>query len=210
MISEAMIRSAQTVHQYYIMINTISKLTETSFHLTDVNYEYRRVSPKWFPCLWYIRHKRCTYLALRLMLSPYGLKQVSTWPMSPRTPIRRTQKSHQVCPKWFLSLWYIQRKPCTYLVSRLTQSPNRRKRASTWSTSPRSSIGCIQNNFQGDCTFGAKLCTYLLSRLTLSPNGPKRASTWPMSCWSTTGSIQNDIWAYGTFSANHAPILYRD
>jgi hypothetical protein len=27
-------------------------------------------------------------------------------------------------PKWFLSLWYVWRKPCTYLDSRLAQSPN--------------------------------------------------------------------------------------
>jgi hypothetical protein len=47
------------------------------------------------------------------------------------------------------------RKPCTYLVLRLTQSPNGPKRASTWPTSPRSTIGCIQNNFQAYRTFGA-------------------------------------------------------
>jgi hypothetical protein len=29
-----------------------------------------------------------------------------------------------VCQKWFLSLWYIRRKPCTYLASRLALSPN--------------------------------------------------------------------------------------
>jgi hypothetical protein len=36
-----------------------------------------------------------------------------------------------VCPKWFLSLWYVRRKPCSYLASRLALSPNRPKRAHT-------------------------------------------------------------------------------
>jgi hypothetical protein len=30
-----------------------------------------------------------------------------------------TYEYHQVRPKWFLSIWYIRRKPCTYLASRL-------------------------------------------------------------------------------------------
>jgi hypothetical protein len=37
MISEPMIRSAQTVHLSCAEINIITKLTEMSFHLTDVN-----------------------------------------------------------------------------------------------------------------------------------------------------------------------------
>jgi hypothetical protein len=31
----------------------------------------------------------------------------------------------RVRPKLFLSLWYVQHKPSTYLSSRLAQSPNR-------------------------------------------------------------------------------------
>jgi hypothetical protein len=38
---------------------------------------------------------------------------------------------HRVRPKWFLSLGYFGRKPCTYLSSRLALSPNKPKRAST-------------------------------------------------------------------------------
>jgi hypothetical protein len=37
MISEPMIHSAQIVHQSYVKINTISKLSKMSFHLADVN-----------------------------------------------------------------------------------------------------------------------------------------------------------------------------
>jgi hypothetical protein len=34
-----------------------------------------------------------------------------------------TWEFHPVCPKWFLRLWYVWRKPCTYLASRLALSP---------------------------------------------------------------------------------------
>ena len=34
-----------------------------------------------------------------------------------------TKEFHRVCPKGFLSLWYVPRKPCTYLESRLALSP---------------------------------------------------------------------------------------
>jgi hypothetical protein len=112
------------------------------------------------------RHKPCTFIALRLTLSPNGPKQASTWAMSRRSTIE--------CAKWFTSLWYIRRKPSTYLATRLTQSPNRQKWASSWPTSQRSSIECTQNIFRAYFTFSAKhrayytfsakQCTYLASR----------------------------------------------
>jgi hypothetical protein len=40
-----------------------------------------------------------------------------------------TYRLHRVRPKLFISLWYIQCKPCTYLVSRLALPPNRPNRA---------------------------------------------------------------------------------
>jgi hypothetical protein len=45
-----------------------------------------------------------------------------------------------VCQKRFANLLRVQRKPCTYLVSRLALSPKRPNWASIWPTSPRSSI----------------------------------------------------------------------
>jgi hypothetical protein len=161
-------------------------------------------------------------------------------------------------------MWYVRRKLCTYLAPTLTLSPNGPKRDSTWPTSLRSSIGCIQNNFWAYGTFGLnvhlscvkisttsnqtetsfhlslvtqelhrvspewflilwyvrrKPSTYLALRLvlspnrltlTLSPNGPKRDSTWPTSPSSFIVCVQNNFRAYGTFNANHAPILHRD
>jgi hypothetical protein len=35
-----------------------------------------------------------------------------------------TYEFHRGCPKLFMSLWYVECKPCTYLVSRLALSPN--------------------------------------------------------------------------------------
>jgi hypothetical protein len=52
-----------------------------------------------------------------------------------------TYEYHLMRPKWFLRLWYIWRKPCTYRAPKLTLSPKGSKRDSTWPTSPRSSIG---------------------------------------------------------------------
>jgi hypothetical protein len=55
-----------------------------------------------------------------------------------------------------------------------------------------------------------KPCTYLAPTLAMSPNGLKREFAWPTSTRSSIGCVQNDFWAQGTFSANHAPIVYQD
>jgi hypothetical protein len=53
-----------------------------------------------------------------------------------------------------------RRKLCTYLVSRLALSPNGSKQASTWTSSPSSTIGYVQNDFWACGIFGANLsCT---------------------------------------------------
>jgi hypothetical protein len=59
--------------------------------------------------------------------------------------------------------------------------------------SPRSSIGCIQDDFWASWYIQHKPHTYLASRLTLSTNGLKRASTWAPSPRSTIGCVQNDF-----------------
>jgi hypothetical protein len=69
------------------------------------------------------RAQTYTYLASRLTLSPNR-------------------------PKWFSSLWYVHPIRRSYLAPRLTLSLNRPKGASTWPTSPTSSIGCNQNDFR--------------------------------------------------------------
>jgi hypothetical protein len=66
-----------------------------------------------------------------------------------------TLEFYRVRPKPFPSLWHVQRKPCIYLASSLALSPNRPNRASTWASSPRSTIGCVQNDLWAYGTFGA-------------------------------------------------------
>jgi hypothetical protein len=44
-------------------------------------------------------------------------------------PTHVTYEFYRVRPNIFMSLWYAQCKPCTYLVSRLALSPNRLNRA---------------------------------------------------------------------------------
>jgi hypothetical protein len=118
------------------------------------------------------------------------------------------QVYHPVHPKQFLILWYVWRKLCTYHAWKLTLPPKGPKGDSTGPTSPRSSIGCVQNDFLRLWYIWCKLRIYLAPRLTLYPNGPKWDSTWPMSPRSSIESVQNDFRAYGTFGANRAPMFH--
>jgi hypothetical protein len=93
MISKPMVCSAQTVHLSWIEISTISKWTATRFHLSLITKEHNPLRPKCFLRLWYIWHKSCTYLALKLTLSPNRPKRASIWTSSPRSTIRCIQNN---------------------------------------------------------------------------------------------------------------------
>jgi hypothetical protein len=62
-IYEPMAHSVQTGRLSCVKISTISKRTESSFHLSLVTLEYHRLRPKQFLRLCYIWPKLCTYLA---------------------------------------------------------------------------------------------------------------------------------------------------
>jgi hypothetical protein len=106
---------------------------------------------------------------------------------------------HWVRPKLFLRLWYFQRKPCTYLAPTLTLSRNGPKWDSTWPTSPRSCIRCVQNIFEPMVCLAQTVHLSCVKK-ALSPNGPKRVSTWASSPRSTIRCIQNNLRAYGTLA----------
>jgi hypothetical protein len=72
---------------------------------------------------------------------------VSKWTEKRLDMSHVTYEFYRVRPIWFPSLWYVHHKPCTNLASRLALSPNCPKQASTWASSGRSTIGCVQNNF---------------------------------------------------------------
>jgi hypothetical protein len=133
-------------------------------------------------------------------------KGCSTWASSPRRTVGCVQNYFYIwrkgCTYLALTLTMSLNGPYTYFVSRLALSPNRPKRASTWASSPRRMVGCVQNYFYVSC----KLCTYLALTLTMSLNGPKRDLTTPTSHRSSIGCVQNDFWAYGMFGKNNAPI----
>jgi hypothetical protein len=147
-----------------------------------------------------------------------------------------TLEFHRVRPKQLLRQWYVRHNPCTYLVSRLAITLNSLNWASTWTSSPRSTIGCVQNNFWACGTFGTNRAPimrqdlqYLQTNWIKHPLEPRTqgvpsgvsktffepmvrlAQTLHLSCVkiSTIGCVQNDFWAYGMFSTNHAPILHR-
>jgi hypothetical protein len=141
-ISEPKVWSAQTVLVPCVKISTIFKWTETSFHMSLAILQFHRVHPKQFLSVWYVRRTDAPTLT------------VSKW-----TEMRF--EFHPVRPKQFLSLWYVRHKPRTYLASRL--SPNGPKWVSTWASSPRSTIGCNQNNFWAYGTLAQIVqlsCTY--------------------------------------------------
>ena len=117
---------------------------------------------------------------------------------------------HRVRLKWFLSLWRIRSKLCTYLLPKLTLSLNEPKQDSIWHTSSRSYIRCVLIDFWAYRMFHAKPCIYLASRFALSPNRPKRAFTWALWPRSTIMCIQNGFLSFGALGANRLPILHRN
>jgi hypothetical protein len=64
-----------------------------------------------------------------VLLSCTDTKIVSIWTKTRFHTTHVTYVFHQVRPKLFMSLWYVQCKPYTYLASRLALSPNGPNRA---------------------------------------------------------------------------------
>jgi hypothetical protein len=94
-------------------------------------------------------------LAETILLSCTNTDTISEWTKTRFHMTHVTYEFHRVRPKWFLNLWYVRRKMCTYLASRLALSSNKPKRASTWASSPRSTIECVQTEFWAYGMFGA-------------------------------------------------------
>jgi hypothetical protein len=86
-------------------------------------------------------------LAQTMHLSLTDTNTISKWTKTRYHMTHTTLEFHWVCLKQFLRLWYVWHKPWTYIESRLALSSNRLNRASTWASSPRSTIGCVQNDF---------------------------------------------------------------
>ena len=146
-ISEPMVRLAQTMHLSCTAANTVSKqkreIPLDPRHLGVPSGASKTISDIMV----------CSVQTVQL-----SCVKISTISKQTETSFHWrlvTKEHHWLRPKWFLSLSHIWRKPCTYLALTLTLFPNRPKQDSTWPTSPRSSIGCIWNNFRAYGTFGA-------------------------------------------------------
>jgi hypothetical protein len=145
-------------------------------------------------------------LAQTVHLSCDKISSISKWNETSFHLSLVTKEYHRVHAKWFLSLWYIQRKPCTYLVSRLEPSPNGTKRASTWASSP-STIGCVQNNFWAYDTLAQ---TVHLSCTDTKPVSKRIKTRFTWHPRKSIGCVQNEFRPSGTFCANRAHILRQD
>ena len=149
------------MHLPCVKICNISKLTESSFHLNLITFEFHLFRPKRFLRLWYVWRKPCTFLAPTLTLRhdprnlgvPSGASKMISDPMvhlvqtkhlsctdantiSKQTKTRFhmihvTQEFYRVCPKRLPSIWFVRRKPCSYFASALALSPNGPNQAST-------------------------------------------------------------------------------
>jgi hypothetical protein len=87
---------------------------------------------------------------------------------------------HQVHPKWFLSLRYVWRKPCTCLAPTLTPSPTGLKWDSTRPTSPEVPSGAFKM-ISEPMLCSVQTVHRFVSKLALSLNRPKWASSWASS-----------------------------
>jgi hypothetical protein len=147
MIYEPMVCLAQILHLSCVKIRTISKRTKTSFNSSLVTKEYNPVCLKWFLSLWYTWHKLWTCLALILTLSLNRPKQDSAWPTSLGVP---SGAFKMICKPMLRSVQTV-RLSCTNTNTIFKWT----KRGSTWPTSHKSSIGCVQKDFQAYGMFGA-------------------------------------------------------
>jgi hypothetical protein len=167
------VRSAQTVHLSCIKISTIFERTESSIHLSLVTWEYHRVRPKRFLCLWYVRCNPCTYLASRLAL--YQMNWVKH-PLEPRHLGVLSGASKMIS------------KPMVCLAQTMHLSSNDTNTISKW-TKTRFHMTHVTLEFHRVRPkwllrlwyVRHKLCTYLASRLALSLNDLNWASTWASS-----------------------------
>jgi hypothetical protein len=134
MVSEPMVRFAQTVPLSYIQMDR-NEFPHDPRHV-GVPFD----ASKMIPSLWYVWCIPCTYLALRLALSPKT--DLNELPVEPRNLGVPSGVSKMIYEPMVCFV-----RTVTLSSPTLTPSPNRSKQDSTGPTSPRSSIGCIQSNF---------------------------------------------------------------
>ena len=151
---------AQTMHLTCTDTNNVSKWTETRFHMTHVTKEFHCVRPKRYSILWNVRCKPCNYLASRLQYLQMDQNELPLDPRHLEVPLGSSKPIFvpMVCLVQTLHLSCVK----------ITLSSNWLKRASTWASSPSSTIGCIQNDLCAYGTFGANRAPILCQDYTIS------------------------------------------
>jgi hypothetical protein len=114
-------------------------------------------------------------LAQIVHLSCSNTNTVSKWTETRFDMTHVIWEFHQACPN---DLW-------AYVHSAQTVHQSCVKISTS---SPRSTIGCIENDF----SVWHKMCTCLALTLTPYPNGLKQDLTWPTSHTSSIGCVQNN------------------
>jgi hypothetical protein len=146
MISQPMVRSAQTLHLSCVKISTISnELNQASTWASSPRSTIRSIQNNF---------GANGMFSTILHLSWTDTSTIYKWTKMRFHTTHVTLEFHQVHPKRFLSLWYVRHRPCNYLASSLALSSNGLNRASTWASSPRCTIVCVQNDFCGYSTLG--------------------------------------------------------
>jgi hypothetical protein len=118
------------------------------------------------------------HLAQTVLLSCVKISTISKWTEPSFHMSLLALEYDRVRSKRFLTLWYIWHKPSTYLALTLTPSLNELKWDSTWATSPRSSIGFVQNYFQA---YGSLAQTMHLSCVKISTISKRTETSFHLS-----------------------------
>jgi hypothetical protein len=149
-----MVHLAQTIHLSCTDNSIASKLTETRFHRTHVTEEIHRVGPNDFWAYDTFPVNRAPIFQMYRNEIPHDPRHLG-FPSGTSNTISECivhlgQCVHLCCTD---SL----KNRCTIPsgASRLAIYPNRPKRASTWASSIRSTIGCVNNNLCAHSTFDA-------------------------------------------------------
>jgi hypothetical protein len=85
-------------------------------------------------------------LAQTVHLSCTDTNTVSKWTKMRFHMTHVTSEFYRVRSKWFPSLWYVQRNHAPIAHQDRHYLQNGPNQASTWASSPRSTIRCVQNN----------------------------------------------------------------
>jgi hypothetical protein len=154
MIFEPMVRSTQTMHLSCVKVSTVSENDQNEHPLEPhhllVPLGVSKMASKPMVCLAHTMHLSCTDT------NTVSKRKEERFHMT-----HVTLEFHRVHPKWFMSLWYVWHKLCSYLALTLTLNPNKNKWDFTWPTSPMSFIGCVQNDLWAYGTFDANLAPIL-------------------------------------------------